>query len=318
MSKRAWSAVFVAGLTILLAQGPCVAQELATNPREAPQSATSQEGGERAADRFSVPVRIIEGPAESEAARRSEAEREQRERDDLVAQNRAAEAGARTATLAYWQTVLVLIGTVFLAWNLIETRRSVRVAEKGVTDASAAIAIAAESLRIQRLTSRPFVTPTRYYLGGPWGSPADDGIDVFLYFHMALTNLGDSPAFLTGYAATHVVLRNGSDPDSSLTENIERTSFFDNCSLTKDSTFESGSNYGAFLVPRDTWLDIERNRMGFYVLGYIEYQDIYEKLRQRGFCFEFMPGTDSVETNLAVRSGAGLWYDREVKESREK
>lgn len=89
---------------------------------------------------FSVPVKIVEEDAETNARKRQEAEAGEREKRDLVAQegmNAATqEINAATqamAAYAYWSTVLVGVGTVLLFVTLFLTMQATRAARDAVS-----------------------------------------------------------------------------------------------------------------------------------------------------------------------------------------
>lgn len=57
---------------------------------------------------------------------------EQRERDDLIAQQTSAQAAAHQASLAVWQTILLALGTIAVIATLIYTHSATKAALKGV------------------------------------------------------------------------------------------------------------------------------------------------------------------------------------------
>ncbi|WP_414831698.1 hypothetical protein [Afifella sp. YEN Y35] len=123
--------------TFLSLQAPCIDRVLASNLGQDNRAESAEQHPER--DEFSIPVRIVEPPEEREARHGRDRESDQRERDDLIAQNRAAEASIRSAELAWWQsfwtffqTLLVAVGTIAIVWTLFETRKAVEAASNTV------------------------------------------------------------------------------------------------------------------------------------------------------------------------------------------
>lgn len=132
MSFRSWLFVFALGIGFA---GLLQAQE---------QADPSQNRGETESTAndlsFSIPVRIIENNEGTDSAKRSEEERTQREKDDLIAQQ-----GMNTATqsmnkatqsmkwAAWWSFGAVSFGTALLIWTLSLTRQANQAARDAVT-----------------------------------------------------------------------------------------------------------------------------------------------------------------------------------------
>ena len=129
-----WGILFALGLVWAASLGQ--AQEQAQTPQETP--ATEQEPPQ--ALPIPLPVDIVEDQAAADARERREAEAEQREIEDLIAQQgmnagtqAINEATQRTADYAFWSTVFVGIGTILLIATLVLTLQANWAAQKAVT-----------------------------------------------------------------------------------------------------------------------------------------------------------------------------------------
>ena len=87
-------------------------------------------------------VRILEEPELSESAKREQSEATQREKDDLVAQQLAAESAYRNLWIALSQTIIAVFGTVALIYSLYLNRKATRAAESAVKVTEKAVALA--------------------------------------------------------------------------------------------------------------------------------------------------------------------------------
>lgn len=115
-------------LTALACSGQ--AQEAQEKPD---QSANEQQGS---SDQLPIPLPILVVEPEQAAIARQNAEEATRIREqrDLLAQESMDAAAQRMAQIAFWQTVLVFVGTVALIWTLLETR-AMTVATREIGDA---------------------------------------------------------------------------------------------------------------------------------------------------------------------------------------
>lgn len=258
-------------------------------------------------------------PHERELKRReciNKARDHQRELDDLTLQTRAAEAVEKANWLAADNLHIARLQAVFTICAFIATAWAAWAAAHAAISADNSFEVALEAIRIQRSNNRPFVTPIEYYLDGPSGQPIDNGTEVGLSFRLVFTNIGDSPAFLTGYASACKTVRTGINPEPLLAETaLTESGFPSNHFLAKDTELHFDSSFGFFTALSEDWAQVQKIRMSLYVFGYVEYQDIYEKIRRRGFCFEFNPQADDFKENLFIRSSDSLWYDREILRS---
>ena len=146
-------------------------------------SSLAQESGEEALDQqtegdgqnagkgspapLGLPVRILEDPEEVESAKRAQSRAEQREIDDLVAQQNAAEAAEGAFKVGIAQTILAFFGTLALIYSLLLNRTAtkaavdaVKVSERtGVAQVRAYVGIAVSEVR---LTGGPITTDIEF------------------------------------------------------------------------------------------------------------------------------------------------------------
>jgi hypothetical protein len=110
MPKRTWLAPIVLGIVVLGFVSGVQAQvgqndeQRQTSPEENPADSSS----------FAIPIEIIEDQAEADARQRREQEADQRQIDDLLAQQGMDQATQRMTDLAEKQTWLIGIGTLLL------------------------------------------------------------------------------------------------------------------------------------------------------------------------------------------------------------
>jgi hypothetical protein len=132
MSFRTWMFAVAIGLIAGLLQ----AQEQAESAQDDP--AAQQEATQSLP--IPLPVQIIEDDESANARQRREAETDQRDKDDLVAQQgmNAATQAMNEATqsmkrAAWWSVVIVGIGTFLLVWTLCLTRSANKAAQDAVS-----------------------------------------------------------------------------------------------------------------------------------------------------------------------------------------
>lgn len=124
MSIRTWLYAVAFGV-ILAGSAQAQQQTQATDDGTAIQSQASEPNP------IGIPVRIIEDSESANARNRSERESTDREKDDLVAQERMAdateamnEATQSMKNAAWWSFGAVAVGTALLTWTLIITRQA--------------------------------------------------------------------------------------------------------------------------------------------------------------------------------------------------
>lgn len=125
MSYRAWIVAIALGLIAVSgeAQSPSAGGEERADDQQQPTYELPTP----------FPVQIIEDDKAADTRERREQESEQREKDDLIAQQ-SMEVAAHSAKLAAWLSLLVVtIGTALLIWTLILTRQANKAAQNAVT-----------------------------------------------------------------------------------------------------------------------------------------------------------------------------------------
>lgn len=128
MFRKHWIAVVALGLTALLSEVGHAQSDEASGAEQ--QSAETEPEGN--APPLSVRVEILESETEAIARRASEQSTEQRELRELAAQEGVNEATARMANYAFWQTILIGIGTALLLYTLHLTRQANGAARQAV------------------------------------------------------------------------------------------------------------------------------------------------------------------------------------------
>jgi hypothetical protein len=131
MSFRAWVFAVTIGLIAGLLQAQEQEQDASGN--------TANQQAQPDSSPFSIPIRVIEGHESTASRERSEADAEQREKDDLLAQqgmntatqamNKATQSMKRAA---WWSVGIVAFGTLLLVWTLCLTRRANEAAQDAV------------------------------------------------------------------------------------------------------------------------------------------------------------------------------------------
>lgn len=141
MLSRDWLAGIALGLAFSLS-GPLSAQ---VSPEQSePNQAEGQRqesGGQAGPAPFSVPVRILEEPEESESAEREQQKATQREIEDLLAQQSMADS---TKEIVFWtrlQVVLATLGTIALIYTILLNRKATLAAIRAADTARDAIGV---------------------------------------------------------------------------------------------------------------------------------------------------------------------------------
>ena len=119
MLKRYWVVIFAFGLAY---SGEALAQDAVPPSTDSPAVEQGSDGQaqkeEEAARRFPFLIRIVEDSENAERAKRRESDADQRERDDLSAQQSMAESTEMIVTISWWQLVLATAGTVLVFGSL--------------------------------------------------------------------------------------------------------------------------------------------------------------------------------------------------------
>jgi hypothetical protein len=120
MSKRYWITAIAFGLAI--AVGSAVHGQQGQENDGGRQTQTDHRTTDQSS--WSIPIHIVEDDAEAEARQGREERAEQRELDDLAAQEGMNEATQKMAEYSFVQTVLIAIGTGALIYTLYLTRQA--------------------------------------------------------------------------------------------------------------------------------------------------------------------------------------------------
>lgn len=138
MSFRSWLYVFALGISL---SGSLQAQQQTQPTQDGAKQQESLSEGRL----IGIPVRIVEGQKATEARESSEREGTQREKDDLVAQQRMADAteamndATQSMKNAAWLSFFaVALGTGLLIWTLLITRQA-NSAARGAVDVTRTI-----------------------------------------------------------------------------------------------------------------------------------------------------------------------------------
>ncbi len=133
MPRSYWIAAIAIGLALVASEKNAVAQEVPANNVDE-HSRDSEEPEQPEINRLPDPLRveIVVEDGEAQAARAHQEEAENREIRDIAAQEGMNEATRRMADLAFWQTILVAIGTVVLIYTLYLTRQANLAARQAV------------------------------------------------------------------------------------------------------------------------------------------------------------------------------------------
>jgi len=142
-------------------------------------------------ERRPILVEVIESASAAEQARAREEKSEKHDAEDLDAQVRSAGAAERQVRINWISLVLSGIGALFLAWTLIETRRS----------AKAAVRVAELARAEFNSTHRPRIR-VRQVLADPqlW-SEGKVGV------RCRIVNIGDTNAQVIEYGIGHLVTK---------------------------------------------------------------------------------------------------------------
>lgn len=129
---------------------------------------------------MALPVVVVESHEEKEAREGREKRAEQRELDDLAAQQGMQDATVEMAKYALLQTILVVFGTIALGFTLLLTRQQAKAADK--------------ANKILRETSERQLRPILFFDGGT--ATFSKGIDGSAICHVTFTlkNGGPTPA----------------------------------------------------------------------------------------------------------------------------
>ena len=166
---RIWRYILIAvGLTIYAQLGQAQEDVQPTQPIQIENETPPNE----------LPVITAESDEVTKVSEQDQTESTQREIQDLIAQQGMDAAAQRMADYAFWQTLLIFIGTIVLVWTLMQTRR-----------ANKLLAEANEDLRLRGENS------TKAYVSGSKCSVRMPKSSKESYvFNITLKNDGGTPA----------------------------------------------------------------------------------------------------------------------------
>lgn len=178
MFGGSWCAAVAFGLTLLVVLAPPISVNGQGNDGERSQENTSSKPAP--SQPVALPVLIVESEEEKNAREIREERAEQRELDDLAAQQGMNKATVQMADYAFYQTVLMVIGTVALGFTILLTRQQAKAADN--------------AKKILRETSERQLRPILFFDGGT--ATFSKGIDGSAICHVtfALKNGGPTPA----------------------------------------------------------------------------------------------------------------------------
>lgn len=183
MSFRYW---------IIAAAFVLTCQAFVARSEEQPINQNAESNGQQAGQEQSAhpgfPVRILEEPEESESAKRQQREAEQREIEDLKAQQRAADAAYYAAWLAGGQTILAACGTIALLYSLWLTRRATGAAIESANAARDSVRAGRAWLSFDRISSGPIADSIIRTNDG------DTFVATGIWFEFGISNNGQTPA----------------------------------------------------------------------------------------------------------------------------
>jgi len=141
MSYRYWVAAIALGVALSCAISPVYSQQDETTGGQE-QTASGYRPADDATS--AVPIHIVEDEGKAEARQRSEERAEQRELDDLAAQQGMNEATQKMAVYSVYQTILVGIGTAFLHATLVLSAQANKAASLAAKAALDTVAVTRE------------------------------------------------------------------------------------------------------------------------------------------------------------------------------
>lgn len=160
-------------------------------PRQQEPENRQAGSGQKSAEPFSIPVTIIENKDEAERSRNREDASDQREKDDLKAQQLAADAAVESAAsakrqehLARWQIGLSVAGVIALVVTIIYSILATNAAVKSAELAEKAVSIAQDTAKREL---RAYIAISKVRFTG-----LNDGNSAKI--EVSITNAGATPA----------------------------------------------------------------------------------------------------------------------------
>ena len=263
MFKRYWIVAFFLGLS---------ATQLHAQEQIQGSHGESRDNNEKAeAPTFGFPVKIIEDYEASRARESREAESNQREKDDLIAQQRMADATVAMdkatqsmKNASWWSFGAVAVGTVLLIWTLWLTRKANAAAMAGVV----------VTQEVGRKQLRAYLFPA---------SVKVDTSNPELVADIEIHNFGHTPA-KDAVIWCHTWIDEyplGGDLIEPTHESAEE---FSRADMPPRYSYHFKQPHGAPLGFHSI-TEIEKKRAAFYVYGRATYTDIFGEYRFSNFLF---------------------------------
>lgn len=181
MFSRAWIAGVAIGLAI---SGSALCVQAQVGEGEGQRETTHQESPAGDAP-WTFPVEIIEDETETDARQRREQRAEQREIEDLIAQQGMDNATQRMADISEHQTLLILVGTVLLFATLLLTLQANRAAVRAAKAAEGTVEVTRDIARRQ----------LRAYVGTELTVLKDLAAGKCPEMRIIIKNFGQTPAY---------------------------------------------------------------------------------------------------------------------------
>ena len=236
---------------------PAQSQNLPEQPVDQNGESSGDQAGKPEPSKPGFPVRILEEPEQSEDSKRQEREAEQREIEDLKAQNLAADSAKGTYQVSIAQTILAFFGTIALIYSLHLTRTATKAATIAARAALDAIAMERAWMTVGNIETARFVN------GVAHGERVDNGI----LFMIGYSNTGRSPAVHVKLHLDYAFIKDG--------DNIP---VFDVPTMGLDggTVVASGRTIGDNLVINDQQTyDIANNVSRLIIFTVIQYADVF-------------------------------------------
>lgn len=179
-------AIIALGLTLLLgkAEAQNAVDPSADGPSVEQSSAEDTQGDSKPAHEPAFPVRIVEDPEDAARAERREDDSDEREKEDLAAQNSMAKATEQIVTLSWYQFGLAAFGTFIAAVGTGAVIYSLHLARESNK----------MTVRAMETFDVPHVYPCKIVFR--WDEDTDDNPHPGCYLGAVFRNYGRAPAII--------------------------------------------------------------------------------------------------------------------------
>jgi hypothetical protein len=221
-----------------------------------------------------------------------------REEADVCAQRRMADAADRIVVLTWVQIVLGVIGALGLLATLWLTR--------------AALKQASRSADAAKISADALVSAERAFVKISHNAP---GIDFFedrdITVSVEVRNLGKTPATVTDTLLKPVLVLAGESlpkkPDYARDRAMQSSKAF----LVANEHFKFGD---MFMFKPDTPQRLRDSDLWFYLIGYVDYVDVFGTRHRAGYARRYVPDRDEgpkeTRNNLVLVADSAYTYDR--------